>query len=131
MIDGGKIWRCEKRGACKARVHTNAAGNVVTQVSFPHNQMADRVETELRDARARMKEKVVTTTTGAAAALRDELPNLSVAAKGRIGGRMANVKRQLNRNRVQTQGAPANPANRPAIVLPQEYQVYHYAPGDG
>lgn len=121
-----KFWRCDKRHACKARVHVRE-GIVVRRIN-QHTHPGSAANVEVMGAMTALRDRAANTQDQTARVVSFATDNLSQAAHGALP-KIDNMKRTIRRQRVAVQAAPANPASLADLVIPLEYTQYEKHPG--
>ncbi|XP_018495710.1 uncharacterized protein LOC108864470 [Galendromus occidentalis] len=122
-----QFWRCQFRKSCKVRLHRLIATGEVVDVSGTHSDPSDAASVEIASRRTALKRRAEETQespsqvinhiqSGASQAVQMEFPSNRVPAK------------VVNRVRKACSSAPALPAHRSLIVVPDEYAVYEPTP---
>ncbi|XP_028967131.1 uncharacterized protein LOC108864184 [Galendromus occidentalis] len=121
------FWRCMFKKTCKIRLHRTIATNEVNFVSGSHSDSSYAAAIEVASARKALERRAAETQespaqvinhvqSGASLAIQREFPSNRVLAK------------VVNRVRKARASAPALPADRSLIVIPDDYAVYEPNP---
>lgn len=120
----GKItfWRCSNRykSFCKARVHT--VDGLVTKELHEHSHLQEERHVQIAKVRTVVKERAATANDMSTPAniISDATVGLPGAVRAHIVEK--NVKRTIQRTRLRTAAAPANPQNCEDLEIPDSYK---------
>ena len=117
-----EVWECElrRRRDCKAKLHL--LGEVVVDRVNVHTHAGDAARNEMLTVRANMRTRAEQTEETPQQIITEGTRNMTDAASGRMVA-VANVRRNIRRNRQNVANPLPVPGNAAEIVLPQEFQV--------
>ena len=131
MIDGGFIygqqrivgevihWQCERRGVCKARVHTK--GMEIIKRANEHLHEPDEQAVTCQEVKIDMKRKASETQDSSHLIIGDSLLTVSEGVSCKLP-KLTSLKRTIQRQRERVLAAPAQPLTLEELILPPEYQ---------
>ncbi len=120
-----KYWRCQRRGICKARCHTEIASGAVVLRSGEHTHAANRAEVEVEIALDTTKDRALNTLDSTKQVIQFGSQVLSQAAKGSMPSDK-NLAQAVQRARNREEHAPPNPNSLHTLVIPDVYKEYKY-----
>ena len=132
LIEGGFIydrqrilgdtthWQCEKRGICKARIHTN--GNVIIKRTNIHLHLPNEEEIDCITTKSGLKRKARDTHDSTHGILGDVLETVNEGTTIKLP-KLDSLKRTIRRERQSIDAAPAQPESLEHLIIPPEYQV--------
>ena len=132
LIEGGFIynrqriladtthWQCEKKGICKAMIHTN--GNVIIKRTNIHLHLPNEEEIDCTTTKSRLKRKVCDTHDSTHEILGDVLEKFNKGTTMKLP-KLDILKRTIRREKQSIDAAPVQPESLEHLIIPPEYQV--------
>lgn len=122
-----KFWRCERKNECKARLHTSTDNGQVLMQKNQHNHGSDAAQLRVAVIMAGIKRRATETTEIPSVILNTAVQGTSAAVQAKMPKKDA-VRKVIQRIRNVNHAAPPQPANRAAIIIPEEYRMYKISP---
>ena len=119
-----KLWRCEQKDRCKARMHTCVTSVELVKIMNDHSHDSDPAKIAVKETIMHMKKRAAETVEGTAQVINQALQNLPDCALG-VLPTLPSMKKVVRRIRNEVNLAPASPSSLLTLVIPPEYQTYH------
>ena len=131
LIEGGFIygqqrrvgevvhWQCERRGICKARVHTK--GSQIVKRTNEHLYEPDEESVTCQEVKIGMKRKASETQDSSHLIVGDSLLTVSDGVSVKLP-KLTSLKRTIQRQRERILAAPTQPLTLEELILPPDYQ---------
>ena len=113
-------WQCERRGLCKARVHTN--GMAIVKRTGEHLHESDEQQVECIALKAGVKRKARDTNDTTHHIIGDSLDTATESTVIKLP-KLDSLKRTIIRERQTIDAAPVQPESLDELVIPSEYQM--------
>ncbi|MCP3665952.1 MAG: hypothetical protein GY696_26220, partial [Gammaproteobacteria bacterium] len=127
--DGERIfWRCERKGTCRARIHTDAESGRILKHIYDHGHAADCARVEVLRSIEHLKERAENTQESTGQVVTHATGGLSQAAKGKLPSQDL-LKQAARRVRTVADRPPPNPDSLANLIIPPEYQSYEISRG--
>ena len=112
-------WQCERRGVCKARVHTQ--GSQIVKRANEHLHELDEEAVTCQLVKIGMKRKESETQDSTRLIVGDNLLTVSEGVSVKLP-KLTNLKRTIQRQRARILAAPAQPLTLEELIIPPDYQ---------
>ncbi|KAF0992068.1 hypothetical protein HZS_212 [Henneguya salminicola] len=118
-----RLWLCEVKNECKARLHTTM-NNLVRMQMNTHRNGIDAAQL----VRSEINRNGTETTEIPSVNLNGALQQTSTAVQAKMPN-IDGCRKVILLRRNENQAAPPQPADRASIIIPCTYRIYEVAPG--
>ena len=118
-VGGVTHWLCERRGFCRANIHTQ--GTEIIKRTNEHLHAPDEPAVSCCEVKVGMKRKARDTQDSSHQIVGETLQTVSEGTSAKLP-KLDSLKRTIQRQRVRLQAAPVQPTSLEQLTLPEEYK---------
>ncbi|XP_003747407.1 uncharacterized protein LOC100904485 [Galendromus occidentalis] len=123
-----QFWRCERVGACKARLHTCVSTGDVVKLIGIHSDEPNPAGIDIASRLCTLKRRALDNQE-TPPQLIESVFESSSQATGLVAPKTETLARVVNRTRKASRRPPLLPSSRASIIISPEYTVYESSPG--